>query len=55
MELLGPGLMSRTMSVPAGLPLVRHSSAPRMPSSAPKKTVPPARVRLKGFEPTGPA
>src|SRR5262249_31658500 len=44
----GPGRMSRTITVLAAVPRVRHSSVPWRPSDAVKKRTPPALVRDSG-------
>ena len=47
-EPLPPGLMSLTRTVPAAVPSLFHSSAPCVPSSAAKNSVPLTFVRSLG-------
>src|SRR5688572_8307806 len=49
----GPGTMSFTSTVPAVVPSVFHSSAPRKPSSAEKRVVPLKNTGDEGFDPFG--
>ena len=49
----GPGSMFSTISVPAGVPSLFHSSLP-FPSSAAKKSVPATSTSPDGDEPSGP-
>jgi len=50
-----PGLMSRTIWVPAAVPLVTHSSRPSLPSSAVNSAVPlPSGVVYWGLDPDDP-
>ena len=48
---MGPGFMSLTSLVPAGVPLVSQSSFPWIPSLAVKKVVAPTAVNCSGSEP----
>ena len=49
-----PGLMSLTMTVPASVPSLFHSSRPWVPSLAVKNSVPLTFVRALGNELAGP-